>query len=162
MTTPPLRTARLDLEPLTVEHAGEMVGVLADPALYVVTGGEPPSLDDLRERYRRQTAGASPDGSETWHNWVMRLRSTGEAVGFVQATVTGDVAELAWVVGTAYQGQGYAAEAAAAARDAMGPAGEVRACIAPGHTASERVARRLGLVATEETVEGETVWSSRG
>lgn len=160
MTTPPLRTARLDLEPLTVEHADEMVRVLADPALYVVTGGEPPSLDDLHERYRRQTAGASPDGTETWHNWVLRPRSTGEAVGFVQATVTGDVAELAWVVGTAYQGQGYAAEAAAAVRDAMTSA-EIRACIAPGHTASERVARRLGLVATEETVDGETVWSTR-
>ena len=46
MTTssaPVLVTARFALEPLVVAHAREMVAVLADPALYRFTGGEPPS-----------------------------------------------------------------------------------------------------------------------
>ena len=38
MTTPRLRTARLDLAPLTVEDAAEMAVVLADPGLYAFTG----------------------------------------------------------------------------------------------------------------------------
>lgn len=39
--TPRLRTARLDLVPLRPAAAGEMVDVLADPALYAFIGGEP-------------------------------------------------------------------------------------------------------------------------
>ncbi len=82
--------------------------MLSDPALYVVTGGEPPTVAQLEARYDRQVVGRSSDGLETWHNWVVRERATGEAAGFVQATVTsteaGPRAELAWVVGTAWQG----------------------------------------------------------
>ena len=66
-----------------------MVGVLADARLYEFTGGEPPGLDDLHLRYERQAVGHSPDGTETWLNWIVRLRPGGEAIGFVQATVTG-------------------------------------------------------------------------
>jgi RimJ/RimL family protein N-acetyltransferase len=141
-----------------------MVDVLADPALYAVTGGSPPTLDELRDRYARQSLGRSADGSETWHNWILRLRSTGSAAGFVQATVVGRVVELAWVVGTAYQRQGLAGEAALAVRDALAPAGSgvvVEAHIAPGHAASEAVALRLGLAVTDEVdSDGERLWSS--
>src|SRR6184192_1521421 len=104
-----LTTERLVLEPLRVEHAGEMVAVLADPVLYEFIGGEPPSEADLTARYRRQR---THDG---WVNWVMRSRSSGEAVGTVEATLRDDVAELAWVVSSRHQGSGYATEATAAA-----------------------------------------------
>jgi hypothetical protein len=36
-----VRTARLALLPLRVEHAGEMAEVLSDPALHAFTGGAP-------------------------------------------------------------------------------------------------------------------------
>lgn len=173
MTSPQLRTARLGLEPLRIDHADEMVLLLADRSLYAFYDDEPsPTLDDLRSRYERQSAGRSPDGTEVWHNWILRDLATGEVAGFVQATVRGRdgrvTAELAWVVGTAYQGRGYATEAAAAARDAItGPGSEsgddavvVLAHIAPGHLASETVARRLGLEPTHEVHDGETLWST--
>jgi RimJ/RimL family protein N-acetyltransferase len=173
VTSPQLRTARLGLEPLRIDHADEMVLLLADRSLYAFYDDEPsPTLDDLRSRYERQSAGRSPDGTEVWHNWILRDLATGEVAGFVQATVRGRdgrvTAELAWVVGTAYQGRGYATEAAAAARDAItGPGSEsgddavvVLAHIAPGHLASETVARRLGLEPTHEVHDGETLWST--
>lgn len=144
-----------------------MVDVLSDPSLYVVTGGEPPALGQLEARYARQVLGRSDDGLETWHNWIVRERATGEAAGFGQATVTsngsGVCAELAWVIGTPWQGRGIASEAAAALVTAMTEAGatEVVAHIAPGHTASERVAARIGLRRTDVVVDGETRWSSR-
>jgi hypothetical protein len=47
-----IATARLTLEPLAVAHAAEMVDVLTDPALYTFIGGGPPTLDELRERFR--------------------------------------------------------------------------------------------------------------
>ena len=167
-------TARLNLEPLRVEHAEEMVGLLADRALYSFYDDEAsPTLLELRERYERQVQGRSADGTQEWHNWVLRLRGagdaaasgaglgTGPAVGFVQATVTGATprtVELAWVVGTAYQGRGLASEAAAAVRDELGTASTVIAHIAPGHVASESVARRIGLSPTAEQHDGETRW----
>jgi len=111
-----LESHRLFLEPLRVEHAQEMVAVLDDQTLHTFTGGEPDTADELRRRYQRQVVGRSSDGTETWLNWVLRRCDNGAAVGLVQATVTGPAdqlqAEVAWVVGTAQQHQGFAREAA--------------------------------------------------
>lgn len=143
-----------------------MVGALADPSLYVVTGGTPPTFAELTTRYGRQVAGRSDDGSQTWHNWVIRDRATGAATGFIQSTVTREggrvIAELAWVVGVPWQGRGVASEGAEAAMAAATGDGadEVRAHIAPGHAASESVAARVGLHRTEVMHDGETRWSS--
>ena len=100
-----IRTARLTLTPLDQLDAVPMVGVLADPALYTFTGGDPPTVEELTERYRFQSSG-SPRDTETWHNWIIRL--DGNAIGQVQATVIGDAADLAWIVGIRWQGRGYA------------------------------------------------------
>ena len=101
-----IEARRLTLEPLRVDHADEMVVVLGDPNVYAHTGGEPPSLGELRSRYTRQVEGQSDDGDEGWLNWITRDRETQLAVGTVQATlrVTQDSmsAELAWIVGVAH------------------------------------------------------------
>ena len=103
-------TARLELAPLAVGDAEEMVAVLGDERLHAFTGGRPPNLAELRARYARLVAGRSPDGTEQWRNWIVRLRD-GRAVGTVQATITagGRAAEVAWVIAVAWQGQGLAA-----------------------------------------------------
>jgi hypothetical protein len=80
-------TARLKLVPLAVGDAEEMVGVLGDERLYAFTGGRPPTLAELRARYAQLVVGRSPDGTEQWRNWIVRLRD-GRAVGTVQATIT--------------------------------------------------------------------------
>jgi RimJ/RimL family protein N-acetyltransferase len=163
--TPALETERLLLEPLRVEHADEMVDLLADRDLYAFYADEAsPTLAELRDRYARQSRGASADGREEWHNWILRLRATGRAAGFVQATVTradgGDaVVELAWVVGSAYQRHGLATEAGGEVLGALrGRGTTVIAHIAPGNTPSESVARRLGLRPTDQEHDGETRW----
>lgn len=160
----PIETARLTLEPLRVEHAGEMVEVLSAPALYEYIGGRPPSLEQLRARYTRQAVGHSPDGREGWLNWIARERETGIAVGTVKATLTnggaGRTAELAWVIGAAHQRRGYATEAAAAMVEWLRAKGidTVTAHIHPAHTASMGVATHLGLTATDVAEDGETRW----
>ena len=151
-----LATDRLDLEPLRVDHAEEMTAVLGDPALYVFTGGEPPSTAELRRRYALQVAGRSPDGEERWLNWIVRRRAQGDAIGYVQATVRGGAADVAWVIGVPWQGRGYAAEAAMAIVAWLG--GPVTAHIHPDHKGSASVARRLGLEPTDEIEDGEVVW----
>jgi len=161
-----LRTERLSLEPLTVEHASEMVSALAPRALYRFTGGEPPTPSELEARYRRQSRGRSDDGRAGWSNWIIRPVDGGAAVGFVQATLTVDgpdlVADLAWVVTPSEQGRGVASEAAAAVVTwlSLNGVGRLQASIHPDNTASERVARRLGLAPTSLLVDDEVVWGA--
>lgn len=158
----PIRTARLTLVPLTAAHADEMSGVLADPALYAFTGGTPPSLAELRARYERWSAG-SPDPAVSWCNWVIRLDVPGCLTGTVQATISagaGLTAEIAWVVGTAWQGQGIATEAARALVAWLGGQ-SVRTVVAhvhPGHGASAAVAAAAGLSSTGQLHDGEVRW----
>ncbi len=84
------------------------------------------------------------------------------AIGVVQATVTdaGRAADVAWILGVAWQGRGYATEAAIAMVDWLVTHGArtVTAHIHPDHEASAGVARRLGLAPTERIEDGEVVW----
>ncbi|AXH92844.1 GNAT family N-acetyltransferase [Micromonospora aurantiaca] len=189
-TPEPIPTARLVLLPLGVEHAEEMAAVLADPALHTFIGGEPATPAALRARYERLVAG-SPDPAESWCNWVIRLRDGGRLTGFVQATVTeahgtvtdaatagaravghrhldeatpataGPVAEIAWVVGTRWQGRGIATEAARGMAGWLGRRGvrTLMAHIHPDHRASAAVATACGLAPTDVWHDGEVRWT---
>ncbi|MEU2283223.1 GNAT family N-acetyltransferase [Streptomyces sp. NPDC013178] len=133
---------------------------LADPALHTFIGGSPLDLTALRTRYERLVAG-SPDPSVSWCNWVLRLRDTAQLAGTVQATVTEDLtAEIAWVVGTPWQGRGLASEAARALVDWLREHGirTVIAHVRPDHRASAAVATAAGLTPTGEEQDGETRW----
>jgi RimJ/RimL family protein N-acetyltransferase len=158
-----ITSARLVLRPVEVAHAEEMVEVLGDPRLYEFTGGEPPTLPALRERYERWQRPTSPDGTEGWLNWIVFRRADDAAVGTVQATVTVDGAEVAWVIGVPFQRNGFAAEAAVAAAEWLATDGvtDLRAHVAIGHTASERVAAALGMAPTDVLVDGERRWVLR-
>lgn len=158
----PFSTPRLDALPLRVAHADEMAAVLADPALHTFTGGAPQDAEALRSRYARQTAG-SPDPAERWWNWVLRVRGDDCLAGYAQATVdvTGARAEIAWVIGTGWQGRGYAKEAAAGLVAHLLDGGAVRTVVAhihPDHAASEAVAASAGLARTGEWEDGEVRW----
>ncbi len=151
--------SRVILEPLGVEHAVEMVQVLAAPELYRFTGGHPPTVAELRDRYARW--GYEPSG---WSNWVIRRRADGVAVGWIQATVTGSgagrTAELAWTIAADQQRRGYARDATRAAMAALTAQGVTRftAHVHPDHAASVAVARGLGLAPTDHRDDGEVLW----
>jgi len=158
----PIVTGRLALLPLRAGHAGEMAAVLADPALHEFTGGTPLSPGDRRSRYERLVAG-SGDPAVSWCNWVIQLRDSGCLAGTVQATICaayGPTAEVAWVVGTRWQGQGIATEAARALVAWLGQQA-VRTVIAhvhPRHRASAAVAAAAGLSPTGRVQDGEIRW----
>ena len=94
----------------------------------------------------------------------MRERSTGAAVGFVQATVgvATRTADVAWVVGVPFQGRGYAREAAGAmvVRLREEDVARVTAHIHPDNAPSQGVARALGFVPTTTVVDGEVRWEA--
>lgn len=159
-----LDTARLTLEPLHPEHATEMSTVLAAPELYEFTGGTPLTPDDLHSRYQRQSVGYSPAGDAGWLNWVIRVKDTKAAVGYVQATLVVEdnalTADIAWLITPSAQGRGIATEASAVmlAWLLSQHVARVRAFIRPDHHASVRVGQRLGLIPTSAVVDGEVLW----
>jgi len=122
-------------------------------------------LKDLRARYQSLESGRSPEGHEAWLNWIVRLHDDVQPVGVMQATVTSDglSADVAWEVGVASQGKGFASEAATAVVGWLIEQGvlNVRALIHPEHVASAVVASRAGLSATDECVGDEIVWRRR-
>jgi len=160
-------TRRLLLTPLGQGDADELSEVLADPELHRFIGGRPATAQELRDRYRALEAG-SPRAGEVWRNWVVRRRADARPVGTVQATIGGRAggwtAEIAWVVGVAWQGRGYASEAAQALVAWLGrhDVQEIVAHIHPDHAASARVATRAGLRPTRDQVDGEQVWRHIG
>lgn len=157
-------TPRLALSALGIEDAVEMAGVLDDVSLHEFIGGHPASAAELEGRYRRWVAGPSEPG-QRWLNWVVRERDCRGAVGTMQATIkTGDdgriSADVAWVIGTPWQGRGFASEAARAVIEWLTGQGvdDITAHIRPDHHASAAVATKAGLHPSKDNENGETVW----
>ncbi|HWG27567.1 GNAT family N-acetyltransferase [Actinospica sp.] len=172
-----IETVRLVLEPLRIEHAEPMALVLDDPRLHDFIGGAPASAPQLRSQYSRMLAGPS-DPAESWCNWVIRFRENHQLTGTVQATISPDPdpdpdadpdpdpdadgrrAEIAYVIGAAWQRRGIATEATTALVDWL-TGQSIHAVIAhihPDHRASAAVATAAGLTPTAELHDGEIRW----
>ncbi len=144
-----VRTAALALEPQIESHADAMFEVLSDPAIYEHENAPPPSLAWLRERYRRLETRRSPDGSEEWLNWVVRL-PTGELAGYVQATVSADGrAAVAYELASRHWHRGLGRAAVSAMIDELVAQRGVRtlsAVLKRTNVRSRRLLERLGFV----------------
>jgi RimJ/RimL family protein N-acetyltransferase len=159
----PITQGDVLLTPVRGDDADTMLTVLQDRELYVFTGGEPPSIDELRRTYARRADGVSPDGAQLWLNWIVRV--SGEPAGYVQATVVSQddqmVAELAWVIGVRFQGRGLATRSAQLMCTWLRDHGvsHSTASIHPDHAASAAIATRLGLRRSGLiTDDGESIW----
>jgi RimJ/RimL family protein N-acetyltransferase len=160
-------TARLELQPVVEADAEALAEVFLDERMYRFTGGQPGTLEDLRASFARIEAQRANDRDGTaQHNWTVRRRADGQAVGMVQAVVAdgGRNAEIAWAVGVPWQGQGIASEATQAVVAWLEAHGvdTVTAHVNPDHHASVGVATRAGLHPTGEVREqrgiGEQLW----
>jgi RimJ/RimL family protein N-acetyltransferase len=109
-----IRAPGLLLEPQVAAHAREMFTVLSDPAIYEFENAPPISEASLAARYTKLETRMSPDGAQTWLNWVIRLPD-GHLAGYVQATVLGDgSAMVAYELNSKYWRQGIGSAAVAA------------------------------------------------
>jgi RimJ/RimL family protein N-acetyltransferase len=90
----------------------------------------------LRSTFAR-LADARTASATAQRNWVVRHRVEDQAIGMLQAGFTdgGQAAEIAWVIGVAWQGQGLATEAtrAVVAWLAAHGVGTITAWIRPDH-----------------------------
>jgi RimJ/RimL family protein N-acetyltransferase len=192
-TAGPLTTERLELLPVEVGFADEMAQVLGDPALHTFIGGEPEDVDALRIRYARWAKGSPDPAVIWLNRvvrlrdegrlvgtlqatirvapWTETATETESETDIETRTATRveapaasiPVAEVAWVVGTAWQGRGLAKEAALAWVTWLRAQGmaEIRAHIHPDNAASAAVGRAVGLAPTDIRQDGERRWSTR-
>jgi hypothetical protein len=103
-------TARLELAPLAVSDAEEMVAVLGDEGLYAFTRWTAADAGGAASALRPVGGGPLPRRDPAMAQ-LDRAAARRRGRGTVQATITaGDrAAEVAWVIAVAWQGQGLAA-----------------------------------------------------
>jgi RimJ/RimL family protein N-acetyltransferase len=159
MNGPTLETPRLVLKPHTPHDFEEAAAMYGDADVMAQIGVGPSTREESWHRLLRYLAHWPVMG---FGHWVVRDRDHGRYLGEVglmesrRATRPAfeGTPEAAWAFMPAVQGQGYAAEAAAAMlrwSDGQGIARTV-AMIAPTNAASIRLAARLGYAHAGEVV----------
>ncbi|WP_373356708.1 GNAT family N-acetyltransferase [Pseudoroseicyclus sp. CXY001] len=92
------------LRRMTLGDAEALHAAIGNAETYAPVHIPPPeSVDVLRARIARQFSGPG-DGAALWLNWC--VLAEGAVTGFVQATVTGEEASLAYVLGHRHWGRG--------------------------------------------------------
>jgi RimJ/RimL family protein N-acetyltransferase len=150
-----IRTERLELQPLVADDAEDLAEFLDEPVMreWLIAA----DVEALRARFWRWETRESPDGLAAWLNWIARRLDDGAATAWIQATVAGGAAEIAYATLPSQRRRGYCAEAVRALVEWL-DAASVEAHIEPANEASAAVARAAGLHPTSELHDGEVVW----
>lgn len=148
------RTARLAIEPMSACHAAALAAAVADPtpgarALW----DEPATVDATLGRIAHLARGPS-DPRQRWFNFVMRRLDDAVVIGRLEATVYDGWCEIAYLLGTAHQRQGFAREGVQWMLDQLAAAGfpEAWAAIHPENFGSIGLVRALGFVVGDPAV----------
>ena len=155
--------ALIKIVPVNRSHAAAMFPILVSRELYRFTGGEPPnSVAEIEKWFTALETRSSQDGSERWLTWIIQLVECSTSIGYVQATISDGKADLAWLIGVDWQGQGYATEAIRALVDWLheNQLDMITAHIHPNHEVSQRLARSAGLHRKELMRDGEEIWKT--
>ena len=147
--TKQLSTVRLTLRPFAPQDAESCLrNWAADEEIYRYLSAQPQTADEVREWL--SSADESYADPRTYY-WAIEETHSGEVVGELFVDNFGASSrqcEMDWKIGTAFQGKGYAAEAARAAieyliREVGFHRIEAKCCTE--NTASERVMQKLGM-----------------
>ncbi len=109
---PVLYTERLKLCRITEEHAADMYEYSGDPEVTKYLTWSPHASVKETERYIKLLQKKYADGS--FNDWGVVLKDTGKFIGtcgYTSFDYAENTAELGYVLGKPYWGQGYAAEA---------------------------------------------------
>ena len=155
---PTIETARLRLRGFTAADVTAQAAMLGDPDVMRYLGGQAQSRE---QAWRRMLAGAGMWPVLGYGYWAVERSADGAMIGQIgfgdfkrdlDRSIEG-VPEMGWVFAASAHGQGYAAEAGAAALewgDRMLPGHSFVAIIDPANQPSIRLARKLGFGEEQE------------
>jgi len=143
----PVASYRIDLAPVTIDDASVLFDAVDRPEVGTYIGGPyADSCEGMTEVIRRWLSGPPADRTdETWLNYVVRL-ADGTVIGHAQATLHRTWAEVAWVLGSSWWGQGFGKETAEALLKrvtALGGIQLVWATVHPDNVRCKRLLARL-------------------
>jgi RimJ/RimL family protein N-acetyltransferase len=155
-----IEAERTQLVPLRASDAEELAGLLQEEQMRSwLRAGD---VAELRDRFAAWETRRSPDGDELWLNWI--VRGDGRALGWVQATVSGRSASVAYALLPAERGAGLASDAVRALvrwlRERLSVT-VVTAEIDDANAASVRVAVAAGFERTIRRAGDDFVWEHR-
>ena len=158
----PISTARLKLQPLVADHAGDLFALLQDDAIYRwISSTKPCSLAAFRKRLERNAERLSPDGQEAWLAWAVLRTSDGTLVGKLDANIQIDMtaSNVGYLFARPFWGQGLASEAVAALTQHLMYQGVTRlvATVTDGNVASGRVLVKAGYTFTRMLSGNDTI-----
>ncbi len=147
----PFETPRLLIESLRIEHATQLYPVLKDPRIYTFISDDPPSsARALATLFSRYLEGPGLSSTTVFLNWAVRLKTGGDYVGTLQATIDPGSrrAAVAYLLGPDYWGKGLASEALGALLSHLftrGDVGSAEARVDVRNDRSIRLVRHLGF-----------------
>ncbi|MBU6243757.1 MAG: GNAT family N-acetyltransferase [Actinomycetales bacterium] len=114
-----------------------------------IGGPDVTTVEALYARIEHLRQGPSPQARQSWLNFAVLLDST--VVGRVEATVHSGIAEIAYLIGPRYWGQGFGREAAGLLLEQVSLEGvsDVWATTEPDNVASVNVLVQLGFRESE-------------
>jgi RimJ/RimL family protein N-acetyltransferase len=158
----PIRSERLVLEPLFVEHAELLFDGMSEPRIYRWISALPPrSVEHLRRRWcAAERRGPNADGGRDL-DWAIRRNADGCYLGKADAELAcnGVVTNLGYIIFAPFWAQGYATEAVRALAEYFERQGmvEQRALVTSGNDASARVLMKAGFVRTRVIPDNDTI-----
>jgi RimJ/RimL family protein N-acetyltransferase len=143
----------LEFETIAARHLPELAAALCHDDVYRFIGGRAPPFARVLLGLQRAIAGP-PAGRERerWHNYLVRLRGTGEIIGRVQATELCGNAEVAFLLTPRCWGRGYARQGLLWLQGrllAQAPQTRFFATTLPDNSRSRALLRRCGYIEIE-------------
>ena len=150
-----IETARLSLRKLREDDAEALARIFSDPSVVLYSGGQSPSLDEVRDGIRQHIT--EYYATRGYGLFAAELRDTGTIVGRIGFLATeideSADAELHYHLSPSAWGSGLATEATRAVLAwgfENGRLGHIVAAIHPDNHASRRVAEKCGLTFWKE------------
>ena len=149
--TQEIETERLMLRPFEYEDAGSMMRNWAGDEYIQKMYGEPSykTLDAVKKLLGKYIGSYD---KKYYFRWAVIEKASGECIGqiaYFLVDTSGHFGEIEYCIGTAFQGKGYATEAAKAViRYGFEKIGfhKVQICVRPSNTPSKKVIEKCGFV----------------
>ena len=144
------QTERLQIEQMKLQHAEGLYQALKDPKVARYIGGpDLVSVEDAQKRIEFVTNPINAPAGQQWLNFVIMLQE--QIIGRLEATITGNKAEIAYLVGPKWWGNGYGLEGTKWLVDYLQTfhVSEFWATVHPENTYSIKLLHNLGFEETK-------------